>query len=277
MGLKSRNPEEARKWAQAPLYKERAHLSAKDFAKLVELQQDLDPDHGYSRAELAAIRRQIKAADRSDLDPLYKALEPAPNAEYGTHLPFAKDESGVRPALPERARSFLKGVLDLLAGTKTGQLTPDAIGTFTTITGGAGRAVGPHGGSATLAAGGKRSVERVIKPPRGGHHWIPKAIWDQPNLSPEARKVFNNYTSGQYGEPHLWSQPHAEYNRGVQELWDKQRYNAARMTKEDAEDFIKQVKRSRDPRIAPFRNMIERKVKEYGRRFGAKLREGNDE
>ena len=45
-GLKSRNPEEARKWAQAPLYKERARLSAKDFAKLVELQQDLEPEHG---------------------------------------------------------------------------------------------------------------------------------------------------------------------------------------------------------------------------------------
>jgi hypothetical protein len=154
-GLKSRNPEDARKWAQAPLYKERARLSTQDFAKLVELQQELDPEYGHSRAELAAIRKQIKAADTSDLAPLYKALEPDPRSEYGAWF-FAKDRNGIRPAMSSWARSFLKGALDLLAGTKTGELTPDAIDTFTAISGGAGRAFGPHGGSATLAAGGKR-------------------------------------------------------------------------------------------------------------------------
>ena len=99
-------------------------------------------------------RTQIvfQAADTSDLDPLYKALEPAPDAEYGT-WPFAKDRNGVRFAMPEWARSFLKGALDLLAGTKKGELTPDAIGTFTTITSGAGRIIGPRGGADTLDGG----------------------------------------------------------------------------------------------------------------------------
>src|SRR5262249_38864842 len=90
------------------------------------------------------------------------------NAEYGTILPFAKGANGIRPAMPERARSFLKGVLDLLAGTKTGELTPEAVDTFTAITGGAGRLVGPRGGAETLAAGGKRSVEQIANVPQGG-------------------------------------------------------------------------------------------------------------
>src|SRR5205814_2014547 len=99
--------------------------------------------------------------DTSDLAPLYKALESDPHSEYGA-LPFAKDRNGVRFAMPEGVRRFLKGTLDLLAGVKTGQLTPDAMGSFTTIAGGAGRLFGPRGGAETLAAGGKRKVGRAI-------------------------------------------------------------------------------------------------------------------
>jgi len=268
-GLRSRNPEEARKWEQAPLYKERARLSAKDFAKLVELQQDLDPDHGYSLTELAAIRKGLKAADTSDLASLYKALEPDPSAEYGTLLPFAKDANGVRPAMPEQLRSFLKGVLDLLAGTKTGEMTPEAIDAFTTIAGGAGRAFGPRGGGETLAAGGKRKPLPPLSYAKG-HHWVSGPIRRLSNLSAEARKVFNKAVSGPYGEPHRWSGPHAEYNHAVQELWHKNHYNPAKMTTKDAEDFIGQIKRSRDPRIAEFRDMIVDKRTEYLREPGAK-------
>jgi hypothetical protein len=153
-GLKSRNPEEAQRWAQVPLYRYRSQLSAGDFAKALELQRDLDPEDGQSISQLAAIRKQLKAADTSDLTPLYKALEPDPHSIYGA-WPWAKDRNGVRLAMPQRARDLLKGFLDLLAGTKNGQLGPDAIDAFTTITGGAGRLFGPRGGAEALAAGGK--------------------------------------------------------------------------------------------------------------------------
>jgi len=64
--------------------------------------------------------------------------------------------------------------------------------------------------------------------------------------------------------------PHAEYNHAVQELWHKNHYNPAKMTTKDAEDFIGQIKRSRDPRIAEFRDMIVDKRTEYLREPGAK-------
>jgi hypothetical protein len=225
---------------------------------------------------MAAIRKGLKAADTSDLASLYKALEPDRNAEYGALLPFAKDANGVRPAMPERLRSFLKGVLDLLAGTKTGELTPEAIDAFTTIAGGAGRAFGPRGGDETLTAGGKRKPLPPLSYAKG-HHWVPGPIRRLSNLSAEARKVFNNAVSGPYGEPHLWSGLHAEYNQGVQELWNKNKYNPSKMTAEDAQSFINQVMRSRDPRIAPFRDMINDKRTEYLRSSGTKPSGGNEQ
>jgi hypothetical protein len=274
-GLTSRNPAEQRRWAQAPLYKYRPQLSAGDFAKLVTVQQDLDPEDGHSRSEIAAIRKQLAARpNTSDLDELYKALEPDPNAEYGT-WPFAKDRNGVRPAMPSWARSFLKGVLDLFAGTKTGKLTPEAIDAFTTITGGAGRAFGPRGGAETLAAGGKSALGP--RPYAKGHHWVPGPIRRLPDLSPDARKVFNDTFSGWYGELHPWSKPHAEYNQAVTELWAKNHYNSSKMTKKDAEDFVKQVKKSRDPRIAKFRDEIIDKLWKYELRSGLPSRGGDEQ
>lgn len=90
------------------------------------------------------------------------------------------------------------------------------------------------------------------------------------NLSAEARRVFNRDTSGRYGEPHYFDGPHREYNQGVMELWNKNHYNPSKMTTADAEDFIQQIMRSRDPRIAPFRNTINDKRMKYLRKTGAR-------
>jgi hypothetical protein len=46
------------------------------------------------------------------------------------------------------------------------------------------------------------------------------------------------------------------YDQAVQELWGRNKYNPSKMTKKDAEDFVEQIKRSKDPRIAPFRDTI---------------------
>jgi len=62
----------------------------------------------------------------------------------------------------------------------------------------------------------------------------------------------------------------------VQELWDKKNYNRSKMTKEDAEDFLDQVMRSRDPRIATFRDAIKNKSRKFNQRYDVWLL-GEDE
>src|SRR5207248_10629927 len=86
---------------------------------------------------------------------------------------------------------------------------------------------------------------------------------------------FANASSGWYGELHLWSREHAVYNQAVKELWDKNKYNPSKMTKRDAEDFLEQVRRSRDPRIATFRNMINDKRLKYELSSGARPHGGD--
>jgi hypothetical protein len=172
-GLKSRSPETQRQWAQVPLYRYRPHLSASDFAKVVELQQDLDPVAGYSLSELAAIRKQLAARpDTSDLDWAYRALRADPDVYYAEYLPIGGNRrtGEVRvPVLPEAGRRFLKGLLDLLKGTKDGEVTSDAVGTFTALTGGAGHTFGPRGGAGTLASGGKRPLVESTVPSKSGY------------------------------------------------------------------------------------------------------------
>jgi hypothetical protein len=53
------------------------------------------------------------------------------------------------------------------------------------------------------------------------------------------------------------------YDQAVQELWDRNKYNPSKMTKKDAEGFVEQIKRSKDPRIAPFRDTILQKGAKY--------------
>jgi hypothetical protein len=183
-GLKSRNPQERRQWAQTALYRYRSQLSADDFRKVVELQDDLDPEDGYSRSEIAKIRKQLASRpDTSDLDWAYKALEGDPGVHYFQYFMIGYDSNGrIRLwVLPEAARSFLKGGLDLLKGTKTGELTPEAVDTFTGITDAAGRAFGPIANGATFAAGGMRR-------------------WSKAELSRMRKQLAENRTNGRAWE-----------------------------------------------------------------------------
>lgn len=90
-------------------------------------------------------------------------LAPAPNTTYGAILPLAKDNTtgDVRLALPSSVRDLGTGVLDLLAGPTTGQVTPAATNALIAgMTGGAGEGVAnaltgslPRAGSAALREG----------------------------------------------------------------------------------------------------------------------------
>ena len=106
------------------------------------------------------------------LDPHYRALEPRPDAEYGSILPFAYNAPGsptwvlegddFRPALPGFARSTMKGFLDLLQGTETGKLTPEALETITL-------------GSPAPAVCWRRAAR--WRPARQGWRWIRPVAW----------------------------------------------------------------------------------------------------
>lgn len=99
------------------------------------------------------------------LAPLYGALEPDPDADYGTLMPWAVNRPGSaawvqqganpRMALPEVVREGLGGVLDLLAGTETGEVTPRAAQSLALGGLAGGGALAPRG---ALAAGGARPI-----------------------------------------------------------------------------------------------------------------------
>jgi RHS repeat-associated protein len=99
-----------------------------------------------------------------------------------------------------------------------------------------------------------------------GHHWVIGPIRNDPNLSPEARKIFRDAATGYYGERHGWSKEHQEYNKAVQELWNKKNYDPSKMTKQEAQKFVDQIMRSRDPRIRDYRQAIFDKCVKYGMR-----------
>jgi hypothetical protein len=90
----------------------------------------------------------------------YRWLEPDPNAEYGTILPFARDKTTgeTRWAMPGLVRDFLTGGLDLLAGVDTGEVTPRAAVQLGLGGLGSGASLAPRG---ALAAGGARLAPRL--------------------------------------------------------------------------------------------------------------------
>jgi len=90
----------------------------------------------------------------------YKWLEPDPNAEYGTVLPFARDKTTgeMRWAMPGLVRDFLTGGLDLLAGVDTGEVTPRAAVQLGLGGMGSGAMLAPRG---ALAAGAARIAPRL--------------------------------------------------------------------------------------------------------------------
>ena len=85
----------------------------------------------------------------------YQALEPDPNADYGTILPFAIDRTTgkARWAMPSLVRDTLGAGLDLLAGLDTGEVTPRAALQVGLGGLGVGASIAPRG---ALAMGGTR-------------------------------------------------------------------------------------------------------------------------
>jgi len=103
----------------------------------------------------------------------------------------------------------------------------------------------PNGGQWTRLAG-------------GGHHYIPRSLFDNELLSPETRKVFKNSTTGPLRDPrnNLYDKDHRLYNDAVKELFQKFKFDngiqEGQMTPDQARQFLDSVLTSKDPRIRNF-------------------------
>jgi hypothetical protein len=106
-----------------------------------------------------------------------------------------------------------------------------------------------------------------------GHHFVARSVYRDHALSPEARKVFDEATTGRLrGQLHGWSKAHREYNNAVggalNEFLASKKISAMEMTGAQALEFVDKVKRSSDSRIREFNLNILRQELRYILRFG---------
>jgi hypothetical protein len=101
-----------------------------------------------------------------------------------------------------------------------------------------------------------------------GHHFVPRSIYRNLPLQPETRKAFDDASTGRlHAEPHRWSEGHREYNEAVRErlgqFLNSNNTTPERMTPDQARDFVKEVRSSKDPRIRSFNLRIYRNEMMY--------------
>ncbi len=98
----------------------------------------------------------------------------------------------------------------------------------------------------------------TIPSPRGGHHWVPRAVFESKDLPEETQQVFENATSGTLEDSivNRWTPPHVEYNAAVDRALDnflaRNSITARQMTPSHARRFLEEVYNSRDPAIRSF-------------------------
>jgi RHS repeat-associated protein len=97
-----------------------------------------------------------------------------------------------------------------------------------------------------------------------GHHFVPQSIWRSEALPPETRLVFDRATTGPIPGGHNYGDGHAEYNKAVKELYEKWKtqnnIKCETMTPQQAQDFVRQVRKSTDPRIRDFNYRIYQRI-----------------
>jgi hypothetical protein len=96
-----------------------------------------------------------------------------------------------------------------------------------------------------------------------GHHFVIGPIRNDPSPPNDARSVFHNARTGPVAGGHNYGDGHAAYNRGVNDLWNKyltdNKIDPSKLTKLQAEDFVRQVKNCPDPRVRDFNLRIYKK------------------
>jgi hypothetical protein len=124
---------------------------------------------------------------------------------------------------------------------------------------GSGEISGRWSGGAGTASGG--GVIAVAGPTRGGHHFVPRKVFEKEPLRPETWKVFDQSVTGPLNAGHhKTSREHDIYNDAVRDHYNRfLRENGIRsedMTPDQARRLVDEVKRSSDPRVRGFNMRI---------------------
>jgi hypothetical protein len=102
---------------------------------------------------------------------------------------------------------------------------------------------------------------------RGGHHYVPKEIFEKlfksNRLRPETRKVFDEAVTGSLPKGlHKNDKPHREYTKAVSGLWHqfltRHGIRSEDVTPDQARKFVYEVLHSDDPRISLFNGRFRR-------------------
>jgi hypothetical protein len=127
---------------------------------------------------------------------------------------------------------------------------------------GSGRRSGRWSGGA-----GAFIADQAYRRLRGGHHYVPKEIFEKlfksKRLRPETRKVFDEAVTGSLPKGlHKNDGPHRDYTKAVSDLWDKflkrHEIRPEDMTPAQAQKFVYEVLHSDDPRISLFNGRLRR-------------------
>lgn len=175
--------------------------------------------------------------------PIYEALAPALNTQYGNILPVAKDASGLRLAMPSTLREGLSGIADLLSGTETGELTGRGAMSMTLGGLGTGMGLAPRG---ALPMGGGRG----IMPAMGNPKTI-TSFSDLRNIASSGEPTFIRWSRG----PEFDMRPNAKsYNQVSGDL--EAGLSAKRLSGADDAELAKLMGeyvflRAKDPEISP--------------------------
>jgi len=120
------------------------------------------------------------------------------------------------------------------------------------MAGGNGRISGRWSGSAGAAALGVG--HNSGRPTRGGHHFMPRKIFENEPMQPETRKVFEQGVTGPlHGGRHMNSKEHFVHTDAVYEHYRRffrdNGTSSETMAPDQARKLLDEVKRSNDPRV----------------------------
>jgi hypothetical protein len=105
------------------------------------------------------------------------------------------------------------------------------------------------------------NAQATARPIRGGHHFVPRKLFEKEPLQPETRRIFEDAVTGPLNAgPHRGGREHDIYTDAVIEHYrrflNENRITSEEMTSDQARKFVDEAKRSTDPRIRGFNMRI---------------------